>query len=165
MLWFPTPGEEGSGRGGGRREDGLKRGPHLHSGALPPRDREGELVRGAGGFGQQVGVHGGLVLGLGRLKWSDSSQREADPSRPAPPPQPPQEHVGTLVKFQRWMKWRARSRAGRPWTATPTSRHGIRGVVSLSMKSGGPPGGSGARAGTPGAGRRTRGPEGELHYP
>lgn len=47
-----------------------------------------------------------------------------------------QEIVSTLVKFQRWMKCRARSRAGRPWTTTPMSRHGIRGVVSLSMKSG-----------------------------
>lgn len=43
-----------------------------------------------------------------------------------------------MVKFQRWMKCRARSLAGKPWTTTPTSRHGIRGVVSLSMKSGGP---------------------------
>lgn len=43
-----------------------------------------------------------------------------------------------MVKFQRWMKCRARSRAATPCTTTPTSLHGILGVVSLSMKSGNP---------------------------
>lgn len=61
--------------------------------------------------------------------------------------QPLSEGMNTLVKFQRWMKCRARSRAGRPWTTTPTSRHGIRGVVSLSMKSGGSQESQGRRQG------------------
>lgn len=76
MIWFLTPGGEdleGSrakesvlkkGRGGGR----LKSGAHLHSGTLPPWECEGELVCGAGRLGQQVGVHGCLVLGLGSLR-------------------------------------------------------------------------------------------------
>lgn len=51
-----------------------------------------------------------------------------------PFPSPPSLPV-TLVKFQRWMKCRATSRAAAPWTATPTSRHGIRGVWRLSRKS------------------------------
>lgn len=41
----------------------------------------------------------------------------------------------TFVKFQRWMKWRATSRAAFPWTAEAMSCHGIRGVEYLSMKS------------------------------
>lgn len=40
---------------------------HLHSGALPSWDGEREMVRSAGGLGQQVGVCGYLVLGLGGL--------------------------------------------------------------------------------------------------
>lgn len=52
-------------------------------------------------------------------------------------PDPSKERASTFVKFQRWMKCRARSRAERPCTATPMSRHGIRGMVSLSIKSGG----------------------------
>ena len=71
------------------------------------------------------------------------------PLAPAHPPA--SEGSSTLVKFQRWMKCRARSRAGDPWTTTPMSRHGIRGIVSLSMKSGGRenvPGESGKKSGT-----------------
>lgn len=49
-------------------EGGLNSEPHLHSGALPSGKCERELVCGAGGFGQQVGVNGYLVLGLGSLR-------------------------------------------------------------------------------------------------
>ena len=47
-------------------------GSHLHSGALPPWKCEGELVCSAAGLGQQVRVHGCLVLGLGSLRWRTS---------------------------------------------------------------------------------------------
>lgn len=39
------------------------------------------------------------------------------------------------MKFQRWIKWRATSRAALPWTTEAMSCHGIRGVEYLSMKS------------------------------
>lgn len=41
----------------------------------------------------------------------------------------------TLVKFQRWMKCRATSRAALPCTTDEMSCQGILGVVYLSMKS------------------------------
>ena len=41
----------------------------------------------------------------------------------------------TLVKFQRWMKCLATSRAAFPWTTEAMSCQGILGVVCLSMKS------------------------------
>lgn len=41
----------------------------------------------------------------------------------------------TLVKFQRWMKCRATSRAALPCTTEEMSCQGILGVVYLSMKS------------------------------
>lgn len=41
----------------------------------------------------------------------------------------------TFVKFQRWMKCRATSRAAFPCTTEAMSCHGIRGVECLSMKS------------------------------
>lgn len=47
----------------------------------------------------------------------------------------PSHNIGTLVKFQRWMKWRATSRAAFPWTTEPISCQGIRGVEYLSIKS------------------------------
>lgn len=43
----------------------------------------------------------------------------------------------TLVKFQRWMKCRATSRAALPCTTEEMSCQGILGVVYLSMKSAG----------------------------
>lgn len=51
------------------------------------------------------------------------------------PTWPSHNSIGTLVKFQRWMKWRATSRAAFPWTTEPISCQGIRGVEYLSMKS------------------------------
>lgn len=161
-------GALGSGRGGWG--SGLKSEPHLHGGALPSRQHERELVCGADRLGQQVGVHGCLVLGLCSLQRRNGRVSGGGklPLAPSQPP-PPQEGASTLVKFQRWIKCRARSLAGGPWTTTPTSRHGIRGVVSLSMKSEGPGRVSrGARdglLGTLGAGRRRCSPEGRLHYP
>lgn len=41
----------------------------------------------------------------------------------------------TLVKFQRWMKWRATSLAALPWIAADRSRHGMRGTWVRSMLS------------------------------
>lgn len=51
------------------------------------------------------------------------------------PTWPSHNSIGTLVKFQRWMKWRATSRAAFPWTTEPISCQGILGVEYLSMKS------------------------------